>query len=39
MRAKGDFIKTQSLRGFSMWEVGGDADAALVSAIQSTFSA
>jgi len=33
--AKGDFIKTQGLRGFSIWEAGGDSDDQLLDAIRS----
>ena len=32
-KAKGEFIKSMGLRGFSMWEAGGDFDDLLVNAI------
>lgn len=34
-QAKGDFIKTQGLRGFAMWETGGDHNDILLKAIRS----
>jgi len=37
MRAKGQFIGEQKLRGFSLWEVGGDYHTSLVDAIRSTY--
>jgi chitinase len=37
MRAKGQFVKAQNLRGFAMWEVGGDYHAFLIEAIRSQF--
>lgn len=33
--AKGDFIKQQGLRGFSMWEAGGDSHDILLDSIRS----
>jgi GH18 family chitinase len=35
MRAKGQFITEQGLKGFSMWEVGGDPSGTLVEALLS----
>ena len=32
--AKGDFIKSQNLRGFAMWEAGGDSDDILLDSIR-----
>lgn len=33
--AKGNFIKSAGLAGFSMWETGGDSDDILLNAINS----
>ena len=32
-KAKGNFIKSSGLRGFAMWEAGGDKDDQLLDAI------
>lgn len=32
--AKGSFIKSKGLRGFSMWETGGDSDNILVTSVR-----
>lgn len=32
--SKGDFIKSQKLRGFSMWEAGGDSADILLNSIR-----
>ena len=32
--AKGDFIKTSNLRGFAMWEAGGDYHDILLDSIR-----
>lgn len=32
--AKGSFIKSKGLRGFSMWEAGGDSNNILVNSIR-----
>jgi len=37
MRAKGQFIKEQKLKGFAMWEAGGDHGTDLIDAIRSEF--
>lgn len=37
MRAKGQFIKAQNLKGFSIWEAGGDYHAFLLDALRSEF--
>lgn len=33
--AKGDFIQTNGLRGFAMWEAGGDHNDILLDSIRS----
>lgn len=35
MTAKGKFIKDNGLRGFSMWEAGGDYNDLLIDAVRS----
>jgi len=37
MRAKGQFIKAQNLKGFSMWQAGGDYHAFLLDALRGEF--
>jgi chitinase len=37
MRAKGQFIKEHKLKGFAMWEAGGDHHTFLIDAIRSEF--
>lgn len=32
--AKGDFVKTSNLRGFAMWEAGGDSNDILLDSIR-----